>query len=160
MDGTGNKLGIKLSVSRFRLRQKRCLLDGQRMELTLSTKYYHRIIQMIQRKPCYRLGTEGGLNEIKEDPWFKGFPWLQLSKKSISSPFCPKNVLNSDDYRGQISETSQDENQHENKLLLREKNVQDLFEDYSYYCRDEPNKKNTKNSAATSNTFGSLVEDK
>ena len=78
---------------------------------------------MIQRKPCNRLGTEGGLTEIKEDPWFKGFPWGQLLKKSYYPQFIPKNVLGSEDYRDQISETSEDENEHENKLLLRKKSV-------------------------------------
>lgn len=54
---------------------------------------------MIQRKPNNRLGTDGGFNEMKEDPWFKGFPWNQLLKKSISPQFVPKNVLGSEDYR-------------------------------------------------------------
>ena len=83
---------------------------------------------MIQRKPSNRLGTEGGLNEIKEDPWFKGFPWGQLLKKSIAPQFVPKNVLGNQDYREQISETSEDENEQENQLLLRKKSIEDLFE--------------------------------
>lgn len=60
-------------------------------------------MQMIQRKPLNRLGTEGGLNAIKEDPWFKGFPWNQLVKKSMGAPFIPKSVLGTEDYREQIS---------------------------------------------------------
>jgi len=50
---------------------------------------------MIQRKPANRLGTEGGLNEIKEDAWLKNFPWSQLLKKTIAAQFIPKNVLGS-----------------------------------------------------------------
>lgn len=74
---------------------------------------------MIQRKTCNRLGSEGGMIEIKDHPWFKGFPWGPLLKKNVNSPFVPKNILGSEDYRDQISETSEDENEQENMLLLR-----------------------------------------
>jgi hypothetical protein len=50
---------------------------------------------MIQRKVSQRLGSECGLSEIKDHPWFKGFPWGQLLKKNVSSPFIPKNILGS-----------------------------------------------------------------
>jgi len=52
-------------------------------------------MKMIQRKTCNRLGTEGGMNEIKDHPWFRGFSWGQLLKKNVTSPFIPKNVLGS-----------------------------------------------------------------
>ena len=58
---------------------------------------------MIQRKPCNRLGTENGVTEIKDHPWFRGFPWGQLMKKNVHATFIPKNVLGSQDYRDQIS---------------------------------------------------------
>lgn len=64
------------------------------------------LIEMIQRKTSNRLGSEGGMNQIKQHPWFKGFPWGSLLKKNVTAPFIPKNVLGSDDYRDQISETS------------------------------------------------------
>lgn len=64
---------------------------------------------MIQRKPANRLGTEHGISEIKEHPWFKSFPWMDLLKKKLRPSFMPKNILGSDDYRDQISETSENE---------------------------------------------------
>ena len=58
---------------------------------------------MIQRKPSQRLGSANGVNEIKEHAWFTDFPWPQLTKKTISSPFVPINVIESKDYKDQIS---------------------------------------------------------
>ncbi len=91
---------------------------------------------MIQRKPTNRLGTENGIIDVKQHPWFKNFPWIQLLKKNIASPFVPINVLNSNDYKDQISSSSQEENEDENRLLLRKKSVQQLFEGYTYYTKD------------------------
>ena len=54
---------------------------------------------MIQRKPVNRLGTENGIVEIKEHPWFKNFSWVQLLKKNISAPFIPKTIAQNKDYR-------------------------------------------------------------
>ena len=78
---------------------------------------------MIQRKPRERLGTEHGIIEIKDHPWFKGFPWIQMLKKNIASPFVPINVLDSNDYRDQISSSSEEEEEDQNRLLLRKKSV-------------------------------------
>lgn len=128
----------------------------------LSTKYNIHNIQMIQRKTCNRLGTEGGMNQIKDHPWFKGFPWGQLLKKNVNAPFVPRNILGSDDYRDQISESSEDQNQQENLLLLRKQEVEELFMGYTYYCRDAGEKKTatTKYSATTANTHGSYIQEK
>ena len=63
---------------------------------------------MIQRKPAQRLGTQNGIIEIKDHPWFKNFPWIQLLKKNIASPFVPTNVLTRKDYRDQISSSSEE----------------------------------------------------
>jgi serine/threonine kinase 32 len=61
---------------------------------------------MIQRKTNNRLGTCGGMSEIKDHPWFKGFPWNELLKKKVNSPYTPRNTIGTEDYRKQISETS------------------------------------------------------
>ncbi len=63
---------------------------------------------MIQRKPTNRLGYDRGAVEIKEHPWLKTFPWGQLARKEILSPFVPENILKNDDYRDQISSSSED----------------------------------------------------
>ena len=91
---------------------------------------------MIQRKPAQRLGTENGITEIKEHPWFRNFPWAQLQRKNIASPFVPVNVLDSNDYRDQISSSSEEEDEEQNRLLLRKPSVEQLFEGYSYYCKE------------------------
>jgi hypothetical protein len=43
---------------------------------------------MIQRKPAQRLGV-GGIQEIKNHPWLKNFPWQELYERKISPIFIP-----------------------------------------------------------------------
>lgn len=31
--------------------------------------------RLLERKPNYRLGSNGGCNEIQDHPWFHGFDW-------------------------------------------------------------------------------------
>lgn len=83
----------------------------------------------------------------------------------MQPPFVPKNVLGSEDYLDQISESSEDENEQENLLLLRKEGVDQAFADYEYFAREptkqsyslKEEKKLTKNSATTANTHGSYV---
>lgn len=119
---------------------------------------------MIQRKPAQRLGTEHGIIELKEHPWFKGFPWVPMLKKNINSPFVPINVLDSNDYKDQISSSSEEEDEDQNRLLLRKKSVEQLFEGYSYYCKEgvvketkEKQRKESLNANTTANTHYSYV---
>jgi hypothetical protein len=56
-------------------------------------------------------------------------------KKQIQSPFVPDSILDNNDYRDQISSSSEDENEGENQLLLRRKSVEELFEGYSYMAK-------------------------
>ena len=123
-------------------------------------------MQMIQRKPAQRLGTEHGIIEVKEHPWFRNFPWIQMLKKNIASPFVAINVLESNDYKDQISSSSEEEEEDQNRLLLRKKSVEELFEGYSYYSKEqlakEEKEKTRKESvvATTANTHYSYLEEK
>ena len=50
---------------------------------------------MLQRKPVNRLGYNG-INEIKEHPWLKYYPWKDLYEKKLDAPFMPKSLDNFD----------------------------------------------------------------
>ena len=50
---------------------------------------------MLQRKPVNRLGYNG-INEIKDHPWLKYYPWRDLYEKNLEAPFSPKPQDNFD----------------------------------------------------------------
>ena len=112
------------------------------------------------------MGTELGISEIKEHPWFKGFSWGQLLKKNIRATFVPKNILGSEDYRDQISETSENEDEQENLLVLRKEEVEQLFSGYDYFCREPAVQSGHKKTATTAvtkysaTTHGSYIDEK
>ena len=51
--------------------------------------------RLIQRKVEARLGNKG-FEEIKEHPWLNDFPWNDLAKGNIASPFIPRAQDNFD----------------------------------------------------------------
>jgi len=70
-----------------------------------------------------RLGLNGP-EEIKNHPWLRDFPWLDLEKKRIKSPFIPPKDDNFD--QKNINEEWKDiddPNFKENQLLLRRNSV-------------------------------------
>jgi len=46
------------------------------------------VVQLIQRKPMNRLGLNGP-EEVKNHPWFRGFPWNKVLNKQFDPPFIP-----------------------------------------------------------------------
>ena len=53
------------------------------------------INKLLMRKPEERLGFRG-VQELKEHPWLKYFPWSELLAKSIEAPFVPERKDNFD----------------------------------------------------------------
>ena len=53
------------------------------------------INQLLQRKPCKRLGFNGA-QEIMEHPWMKNFDWQKLLALQMKAPFIPN--LSADNY--------------------------------------------------------------
>lgn len=53
------------------------------------------INRLIQRKPLNRLGLNGP-EDVKNHPWLRDFPWDDLLRQKITSPFIPPNEDNFD----------------------------------------------------------------
>ena len=53
------------------------------------------INKLLIRKPEQRLGYKG-INELKEHPWLKYYPWVLIKDKRLPSPFVPENKDNFD----------------------------------------------------------------
>jgi hypothetical protein len=93
--------------------------------------------QLLQRNPEKRLGS-GGIHEIKQHPWLADTDWKALQEKTQPSPFIPMSIEdNYEDYKEQISEDTIDENAEETGMLLRDREVQALFEGYELGARGE-----------------------
>jgi hypothetical protein len=88
--------------------------------------------RMLQRTPSKRLGFNG-IDEVKEHAWFRDLNWGKLLRKEMESPYTPIPIEhNYEDYKDQISEDSLIENPEECALMLRNPEVQRLFDGYFY----------------------------
>ena len=51
---------------------------------------------LLMRKEKKRLGYKNGVKELKEHPWIKYYPWKDLAKKKLPTPFIPDKKDNFD----------------------------------------------------------------
>lgn len=84
----------------------------------------------MQRNPNKRLGCNG-FDELKEHPWLADVDWRLIKQKCFKPPFVPVTIEeNYEDYKGQISEDTIDDNVEETRMMLRDNEVQALFQGY------------------------------
>ena len=99
------------------------------------------INKLLIRKPEERLGYKKGIEELKDHPWLRYYPWPLIKNKTLPSPFVPQNNDNFDskyckgvDYVGE-----------ETKIRYQEIYVDDEYKMYFkdfYYNIDEDKKRN------------------
>lgn len=87
---------------------------------------------MLKRKPEERLGWQG-IEEVKSHPWLSDINWDKLLAKKYPSPFMP-NMEDRNYDTVSVSEYEDEyvERMKENALLLRQREVQELFKGYEY----------------------------
>lgn len=87
----------------------------------------------LQRNPLERIGSQTGVNQLKQHKWFNGFDWQALEEKTMESPFIPDiRVDNFDANHVNNTEWKDAEAVKENEQQLRRDSVQKLFEGYYY----------------------------
>lgn len=45
--------------------------------------------QLLNKNPMYRIGTNGGKEEIMKHPWFNDINWKKVYDKKMKSPYIP-----------------------------------------------------------------------
>jgi len=86
---------------------------------------------MLQRKPQQRLGYNG-INEIKEHPWLKYYPWKELYTKKLDSPFVPKSNDNFDKKYCQGPDKIGNDTLERYQNFYKKDALEDVFINYSF----------------------------
>jgi len=71
---------------------KRILQDPVRFSRKIATKtaFQTLVKQLLTKDPAKRLGTRGGLEQIKQVKWFATMDWERLYRKGYNMSFVPK----------------------------------------------------------------------
>lgn len=91
------------------------------------------INKCLQRKAEKRLGYTNGITELKNHPWFKGFNWTALSKKTMSSPFVPKAYGNYDKKYCEKIDKLSPETMERYQNYMKKENFVSIFENYTFF---------------------------
>ena len=95
------------------------------------------INKLLIREPENRLGYKN-INELKEHPWLKYYPWSLIKDKKLPSPFIPENKDNFDKrYCENIEKIGEETNNRYQEILsVSEENMDNLFDNF-YFNENE-----------------------
>ena len=99
------------------------------------------INKLLIRKPEERLGYKKGIEELKDHPWLRYYPWDLIKNKSLPSPFVPQNKDNYDNKYCKGIEYIGEETRIRYEEILSDDNYEFYFKHF-YYNIDEDKNRN------------------
>lgn len=107
--------------------------DPVKHKIPMSEEVKDLISKMLEKDPKNRIGTEGGVDEIQQHPWFEGFDFDKLLNRELDAPMIPKLSDDLEDVSNFDDEFTDQDVVHsalpESKLNLVNKNKKE-FEDF------------------------------
>ena len=94
--------------------------------------------RLLLRKPDIRLGSKG-IEEIKQHPWLKYFPWETLYQKQIEAPFVPELKDNFDKYYCECIDKINIETKMRYEHYRSSSKYKNMFINFTYYGIIEDN---------------------
>ena len=107
------------------------------------------INKLLIREPENRLGYKS-INELKEHPWLKYYPWNLIKVKKLPSPFIPENKDNFDRrYCENVEKIGEETNQRYQDITDGNK-IENLFNNY-YFNENEDRRRTMKKKSEAGN---------
>ena len=106
------------------------------------------INKLLMRKPEERLGFRG-VQELKEHPWLKYFPWSELLAKSIEAPFVPERKDNFDKRYCEAPDKIGMETRMRYAGYKHDRNFEHMFYNFTFYNIDNENNSNLNSNMNT-----------
>ena len=97
------------------------------------------INKLLIREPENRLGYKS-INELKEHPWLKYYPWSLIKDKKLPSPFIPENKDNFNKRYCENDEKIGEETNNRYQEILAEEKMDNLFNNF-YFNENEDKKR-------------------
>ena len=94
------------------------------------------INQLLKRKIGERLGSKDGAKELMRHPWLKYYPWEELIKKELCSPFVPDKNDNFDKYYCESIDKISEETKLRYEEIYCSSHFKKVFVQF-YYNKDE-----------------------
>ena len=99
------------------------------------------INKLLIREPENRLGYNN-INELKEHPWLKYYPWALIKDKKLPSPFIPENEDNFDKRYCESDEKFGEETNIRYQEILMKENIDNIFN--NFYFNENEDKRRIK----------------
>ena len=94
------------------------------------------INHLLKRKIGERLGSKDGAKELMRHPWLKYYPWEELIKKNLCSPFVPDKKDNFDKHYCESIDKVSEETKLRYEEIYCSSHFRKVFVQF-YYNKDE-----------------------
>ncbi|MCQ2820285.1 MAG: protein kinase [archaeon] len=110
------------------------------------------INKLLLRKPEERLGYKRGVKELKEHPWLKYYPWKELEKKTLPSPFIPEKTDNFDKRYCESVDRIGEETKLRYEEIMLNNHYRNAFKKFYFNKEEYTNRMNQNNSSTNNQT--------
>ena len=140
MEGIRPYIGKNRKEIKEQMLSKQAKIKEDELSKGWSKECINFINNLLIRRPEKRLGFKG-IYELKEHSWLKYYPWEQLEKKKLPSPFEPEKKDNFDKrYCESVDHIGEDTKLRYEEIIL-EQNYQKEFINFKYNKDEEEEQK-------------------
>jgi len=140
MEGIRPYIGKNRKEIKEQMLSKQAKIKDDELSKGWSKECINFINNLLIRRPEKRLGYKG-IYELKEHSWLKYFPWEQLEKKKLPSPFEPEKKDNYDKRYCESIDHIGEETKLRYEEIILEQNYQKEFINFRYNKDEEEEKK-------------------
>ncbi len=115
---------------------KEAIIKEENIPKGWSTDSVDFINQLLKRKIGERIGSKEGAKELMKHPWLKYYPWEELIKKKLSSPFVPDKRDNFDKNYCEMMDRISEETKLRYEEIYCSSDFKKVFVNF-YYNKDE-----------------------
>ena len=140
MEGIRPYIGKNRKEIKEQMLSKQAKIKDDELSKGWSKECINFINNLLIRRPEKRLGYKG-IYELKEHSWLKYYPWEQLEKKKLPSPFEPEKKDNYDKRYCESIDHIGEETKLRYEEIILEQNYQKEFINFRYNKDEEEEKK-------------------
>ena len=135
MNGEKPYKGKTRKEMKEKIREKEIKLGKTNIKEGWSLEAADFINQLLKRQPQKRLGSNGGISEVKKHVWLKDINWKDLYNGLLQAPYIPFGEENFEHAFCNAEEVKKEDTEQRYKKIMNSIEYKSMFDDYYYFNR-------------------------